>query len=220
MRGLVKIEAANHEEAALAETRLKLAHLLLLEKKFDEAVAQTKAALDADQYEFAAFYLRAQIYEAKGNHEEANRVREEADSAVRRQTEKERLSGKGKPEIDPRVLFLSDTLWNGDSGYPAFPSEIEAILEARSSALSPVEYESLAMAYLSQGKISEAKQQWDKALAADSTVDNATGHSNLGRQLLKAGVIGDALPHLRRAYELDPQNLTYRLDYEMAKEKP
>jgi hypothetical protein len=41
-------------------------------------------------------------------------------------------------------------------------------------------------------------------------VDSAVGHSNLGQELLKAGAVTDALSYVRRAYELDPQNLTYR----------
>jgi tetratricopeptide (TPR) repeat protein len=89
VRRLVRIQAANHEEGALAETRLRLAHVLLLGKKYDEAVNQTRAALDADQYEFSALYLRAEILDAKGDHDQAIKARDEAATAIRREAEKE-----------------------------------------------------------------------------------------------------------------------------------
>lgn len=219
MRQLIKTQAANHEEGVLAETRLKFAHVLLLEKKYDEAIAQTKAALDADQYDFPAFYLRAEVLDAKGDHDQAGKVRDEAASAIRKQADKEYAADKKRPDIDPRVLFLNDTLWNEKSGHPAFPSEIVSILEPRIATLSAPERVELATAYFTQGRAAEGKQQWEKAMATDSTTDNPVGHWNLGQELLNAGAVNDAFPHLQRAYELDPQNLTYRMDYERAREK-
>jgi tetratricopeptide (TPR) repeat protein len=219
MRQLIKTQAANHEEHSLAETRLKLAHVLLLEKKYEEAVGQTKAALEADQYEFCALYLRAEILDAKGDHGQAIKTRDEAGSAIRKQADKEYSSNKRRPEIDPRVLFLNDTLWNKEAGYSAFPSEILSILEPRATTLSAPERVELATAYFALGRVSDARLQWEKAIATDPAIDNAVGHANLGQELMKAGAFSDALRHLQRAYELDPQNLTYRMDYQMVAEK-
>jgi tetratricopeptide (TPR) repeat protein len=215
---MVKIEAASHEEHALAETHLKLAHVLLLEKKYDEAIGETKSALDADQNAFVALYLRAEIYDSKGDRDQARKTRDLASSAIDKQTATElsKLPKKGSPEIDPRVLFLTDTLWNGESGYPALPSEIVTILEPRLASLSALERIMLATAYFALGQWQEGKQQWEKAIATDSKTDTAVSHANLGQELLKAGDSSDALPHLRHAYELDPQNVTYRMDYETA----
>jgi tetratricopeptide (TPR) repeat protein len=220
IRQLIKTQAANHEELSVAETRLKLAHVLLLEKKYEEAIGQTKAALEADQYEFCALYLRAEILDANGDHGQAVKARDEAGSAIRKQADKEYSQNKKRPEIDPRVLFLNDKLWNERSGQPAFPSEIVSILEPRVAALSTGERVELATAYFALGRVLEAKQQWEKAIASDQTADNAVGHSNLGQELLKARAVNDALPHLRRAYELDPENLTYRIEYEQVRGDP
>lgn len=85
IRGMVKIEAAHGEEHALAETRMKLAHILLLDKKYDEALVQAKAALDADHNELAAFYLQAEIYDAKGEHDQANKIRANAAATVQKE---------------------------------------------------------------------------------------------------------------------------------------
>jgi tetratricopeptide (TPR) repeat protein len=219
MSELAKGQAERHEEGYLAELHLKLAHILLLEKKYDEAVAQTKSALDADQYQFTAFYLRAQVYEANGDANAARKARDDAIAAIGKQATKEKLSGKERSEIDPRVLFLNDTLWNKESGYPAFPLEIVSILEPRIASLSTAERVALSSSYLALGRVNAAKEQWERAIAADPAADNAAGHANLGRELLKAGAVSEALPHLQRAYELDPQNVTYRTDYEMMREK-
>lgn len=221
LRQMVKIEAKNHSENALAEMYLDLAHVLLVERKYDEAIAETKAALDADNTDFVALYLRAEIYDAKGDLDEANSTRAAAGATIQKEAAAEfsKSPKKNRPQIDPRVIFLTDTLWNGDSGYPALPSEIVSILTPRLNSLSGPERVVLATAYFAQGWVSKGKQQWEKAIAVDPTADNAVGQANLGRDLLKADDVRDAVRHLRRAYELDPQNLTYQIDYRAATRK-
>lgn len=217
--GMVKIEAAHGEEHALAETRMKLAHILLLDKKYDEALVQAKAALEADRHEFAAFYLQAEICDAKGEHDQANKMRANAAATVQKEAASEAGWKKSKPDMDARVLFLSDTLWNAQSGYPAFPSEIVSILEPRAAALSAFERVELASAYFALGSVVSGKQQWERAIASDSQIDNAVSHSNLGEELVKAGAFDDAFPHLRKAYELDPQNTTFRMEYDAVRQR-
>jgi len=221
IKSLVKSAAQGHAETLLADLHLRLARALMLEKDYASAVAETQAALDANNTEFVALYLRAQIYDAKDDHESASRTRELASSAVQKQAANEfsKLPQKDRPRLDPRVIFLTDTLWNGDSGYPALPSEIVSILEPRVDSLSAYERVTLATAYFALRRVPEAKSQWEKAIAMDSKIDTAKSNANLGRELLKAGSFSDALPHLRRAYELDPQNMTYRTDYELAQRK-
>jgi len=219
-RKLIKIQADNHQETLLAATHLKLAHVLLAEKKYDEAVVHTRLALEADQYEFIAFYVRASIYDAKGDSENARKAREDGASAIAREAAKERSPARNSAEpSDPRIAFLTDELWNEHPGYPALPAEIVSILETRSTSLSTVEHVALATAYFALNKIPEAKRQWEKAIENDPKADTAASHANLGRELVKAGALRDALPHLRRAYELDPQNLTYRTEYDALREK-
>jgi tetratricopeptide (TPR) repeat protein len=221
LKRLANIQAEHHEEGYLAEIHLKLARALMLEKQWDVAVDETRAALEADNTEFAALYLCAEIYDAKGDHEPARKMRDTASSAIQRQANSEfsKVPEKDRPQVDPRVIFLTDTLWNGESGYPALPSEIVSILEPRADSLSAYERLILATACFALKRVPEAKAQWEKAIAMDSKLDTAKSNANLGRDLLKAGAFSDALPHLRRAYELDPQNMTYRTDYELAQRK-
>lgn len=216
---MVKIEAAHGAEHALAETRMKLAHILLLDKKYDDAFVQAKAALDADHNEFAAFYLQAEICDAKGDHAQADRIRKNAAAAIQQAAASEAAGKKEPNDGDPRVLFLSDTLWNEQSGHPAFPSEIISILEPRMATLSGFERVELASAYFALGRVVSGKQQWEKAIASGPEFDNAVNHSNLGEELLRSGALDDAFPHLRRAYELDPQNVTFRMEYDAARQR-
>jgi len=219
IKNMVKIQATHGEEHALAESRMKLAHVLLLEKKFDEAALQAEAALEADHNEFAAFYLQAEIADARGDHDQANKIRDTGAASIQKETASESGWKKNKPDMDPRVLFLNDTIWNTDSGYPAFPTEIISILEPRVSALSPYERVDLAMAYFAVGRVPSGKEQWEKAIASNSQIDNAVSHANLGEQLVIANAFDDALPHFRRAYELDPQNTTFRKEYEAVRQR-
>ena len=219
IKSMVKIESAHGGEHALAELKMKLAHILLLEKKSDDAAQQAKAALEADRNEFAALYMQAEIADARGDHDQANKIRGAAGTTIQKQAESDPGWKKNKLDIDPRVVFLNDTIWNEDSGYPAFPTEIISILEPRVGSLSPFERVDLATAYFAVGRISSGREQWEKAIASDSSIDNAVSQNNLGQELVKASAFDDALPHLRRAYELDPQNTTFRKEYDAIRQR-
>ena len=216
---MVKIEAANGEEHALAETRLKLAHILLLDKKYDDALLQAKGALDADHNEFAALYMQTEIYDAKGDQDQAAKIRANAAQTIQKEAASDAGWKKSKPDMDARVLFLNDPLWNEQSGYPAFPNEIVSILEPRIAVLSVFERVELASAYFALGKVASGKEQWEKAISSDAQLDNAVSHFSLGDELVKASAFDDALPHLQRAYELDPQNTTYRTEYDAVRQR-
>jgi tetratricopeptide (TPR) repeat protein len=219
VRSMVKIEAQNKEEHALAKIRLKLAHALMLDKKYDDAITQSKAALEADHNQFAALYLEAEIYDAKQDHTQATKIRNDAEAAIR----KEMISEGARKNIselgDPRVAFLFDGIWNEDSEDPAMPGEMVTILEPRLTSLSALERIALASAYFALGRVRDAKEQWEKSFSSDTKLDTAVSHARLGEQLVKASALTDALAHFQRAYELDPQNTTFRMEYEAVRQK-
>lgn len=131
----------------------------------------------------------------------------EASSGWISETEAQALNsnepGKKNEVMDPRFLFLNDTLWNesdsgwddgpGESGYQAFPSEIISILEPRISSLTASERVELAVTYFAIGRVPSGKEQWEKAIASDSQADNAVGQHNLGEELVKGHAFDDAL---------------------------
>jgi tetratricopeptide (TPR) repeat protein len=213
VRKMVDIERKFGAQRALAETQLKLAHILLLEKKYDDAIELTQAALSADHTAFVGLYLQAQIYDAKGERDRASRVRQDASTQINKEATSENLKG-GAAEIDPRVVFLQDRLWNDRFDYPALPSEVIGILEPRLARLSTVERLMLAWAYFASGRSEDGKREWESALLADPKMNTAQANFQLGQQLLKTNLAAEALPHFQRAYELDPQNTTFRLQYE------
>ncbi len=87
------------------------------------------------------------------------------------------------------------------------------------SSLSGFERIELASAYFALGRVQNGKEQWEKAMASDPKIENAVTHSNLGEELVKAGAFEDAFSHLRRAYELDPQNATFRMEYDAVRQR-
>ena len=56
-------------------------------------------------------------------------------------------------------------------------------------------------------------------MAADADLDNPVGNASLGEELVRAGDLAGALSHLQRAYELDPQNTTYRMDFDAIRQR-
>lgn len=212
---LVEIEQKNHEEHSLARKHLKLARILKMQKKWNDAVAQTKKALEVDKNGLGALFFQAQIYDAAGNPGEAAKSRQLATDSILKLSADSHFNN-GKEKIDPRLMFLRESLFDSDSEESSFPSEIVSILEPRLATLSAYERIILADVYLDLNKFAEATKQWDQALSADPSLDNAIAHGNFGQRLLGYGRSSEALPHLKRAYELNPQNMTYRVDYERA----
>ena len=112
-----------------------------------------------------------------------------------------------------KTIFSQANLWPWEDG------EIVSILESRIDSLSAYERVELATAYFALGRVPSGQQQWEKAIASSSNVDTALSHFNLGEELRKTGALDGALLHLRRAYELDPQNSTFRMEYNTVRER-
>jgi len=217
VKGLVAIEAKNHSEHSLAQTHLKLARLFMTSKKWDAAVSETAAALEADNNGLGALYLRAEIYDTSGRHKQADECRTEAQKAITKLAKDSKSTGLDKT-FDMRLLFLTETPEDSKFASESFPAEVLSILEPRMMSLSPEERIALAYAYLELGREGDATEQWAQGVAAGPFLDNAVAHAGFGQRLLRLGFPMDALPHLKRAYELDPQNTTYRIDYETTKQ--
>ena len=141
----------------------------------------------------------------------ADQARQAATAAVNHLVKKENPTGL---DIDPRLAFLVSSNDDTQGANSAFAIEILSILEPRVANLTSTERVTLAETYLDLGRIHEAMQQWEKALSMNPKLDTAAVHGLLGERLVKLNAPQEALPHLRRAYELDPQNLTFSIDFE------
>ncbi len=216
-QSLNKVEKKFHSDHYAAELHGHLAQVLMMEGKYDLAIAQTQAELDADASQISAYYLRARIYRTEGKNESSDKARKDASAtiaALLRQEPKADLADVG----DPQVLFLAQSSDETETNEIKFSSEIISLLNGRNNPpLTPMEHVVLAEAYFDLGNIDAGKAEWETAIKFNPKFDNAVAHHRLGSALLKAQRTADARPHLRKAYELDPQNMTYRTDYESAK---
>jgi len=218
--GMVEVEKKFQSEHALAAIHLKLARCLAAEKKWDDAVEQTKLALNADKEAYQALFLKAQILEAKGDFKTANQVRTDVMSALSKQIAAAGAGADVKKAItDPRfILLMNDDDDSTDLAPLTFAGEVVAAGSINEGRLSAFERLLYGNALAENGRVDDADQQWNKAIASDRRLDNARVQAQIGQRLLSLGSGSKAAPHLRRAYELDPLNMTYRIDFERAKE--
>ncbi len=86
--------------------------------------------------------------------------------------------------------------------------------QLREGTLKPVEQFTLGERYCEVGRVDECKKLELAAMQAVPDFDKAKLEHSLGLAFAKAGRVPDVKEHFRVAYELAPQNLTYRMDYE------
>ena len=209
---LIRVEQKFQSEHSLAQMHLKLARALIQLGKPGDAIPETRDAVAVDKSEFAALYLRAQAYEAAGDPTSAQKTRDAVMGAV--------TAGFSKDEIqrtrqfgDPRLGVLLADEYTSDFAPLNFSSEVIRLLENRAERLTATEKVVLAHALIDTGSTEGGRALWESVFAEES-FNTAQAHAAIARALLKTGDRVHALPHLRRAYELDPLNLTYRIDYE------
>jgi len=208
---LIKVEQNFHSEHSLAQMHLKLARALIQVGKPDEAIPETRVALDVDKNAFMSLYIRAQAYEAADDTVNAQKTRDGVITAITAGVSKQELRTANKFG-DPRVAIL---LKGDSSDFSAldFSSEVIRLLADRSEPLTAIEKLALAQALIDTGATEQGRTLWE-SLFMDKSFDTAQAHAVIAAALLKAGDRAHALPHLRRAYELDPLNTTYRMDYD------
>ena len=72
----------------------------------------------------------------------------------------------------------------------------------------------LGFADCTLGRAAECNTRVEAAFRADGELNTAKAQHNLAEALVGAHDSGTADEHFLQAYELDPQNTTYRIDYE------
>ncbi len=94
--------------------------------------------------------------------------------------------------------------------------EIITLLEPQivTGRLKPMDLMLLGVSYCSVGRFPECKQQSRAALSLSKKLDTGQNHHTLGESLKKSGDATGAAEEFEQAYQRDPQNMTYRMDYE------
>jgi len=209
-----QIQGATHDDPTLAKLHCELARDYVAQRKFAEAlneIGEASAANPDNRIEYE--YLRASVLDAEGQLDEAKAIRVQAGKDVQSEMMKERQDAAMKGTMAyPEALFMS---FEDDELTSAH--EVIGLLEPVRGSLKVMDEMSLGMAFCTVGNAPECKALVEDVIRSDSKFNNPTSNYNLAKALMKAHDPVGAAGHFRQAYELDPENMTYRMDFEDAK---
>ena len=212
-----KMQEATHQEPSLAKLYCQLAQVYVGVKEYAKAISELDSAEQANSDNKINYeYLRAHIYEASGQLDRANALRSQASKEVRD------LMKKAPKDADmeaylayPESFFMSfeeDDLSSAQEIIACYSTLPPASLKA-------MDMLTLGMAYCTVGKADQCISYVESAFRVGGKLNRAENHHKLAEALLEAHDSRGALRHFQAAYELDPVNTTYRLDYEAAKSR-
>jgi tetratricopeptide (TPR) repeat protein len=194
----------NKNDPLLANQRashfVTLAKLQISRTEFKEAEASLDEALRLDPNGLYAYIVRAQLLEKEGQIPQAQAQRKKAESAVAELMKKEKKSSFVPSQ--PLAIFVEND-----------PQETVRILETSKEHLTSIERMMLALAYFDLGRRDEGLAQLDKFFE-DPKLITAQAHFTFAEALKKARLNQEAEQQYRKAYEMDPENTTYRYEYE------
>jgi len=179
-----------------------LAKLQIDHSELAEAATDLDKALQLDPNGLYAYLVRAQLLEKKGQIPEAQAQRKKAESAVIELMKKEKKSSFVLVPSQPLAIFVEND-----------PQETVRILEPSKEHLTSIERMMLALACFDLGKKDEGLTQLDKFFE-DPKFITAQAHFTFAEALKKARLNQEAEQQYRKAYEMDPENTTYRYEYE------
>ena len=185
----------------LSKQLTDLARVQIEHGKFGEADETLTRAIQADPQTFYAYLLRARIFERKGQPAEAEAQRQKAKTLLAEQTQKEKNhSGEFS---QPLILYVLDD-----------PLEVMRILNSSNTQLTPTDRSILAGAYFDLGRVNDAVSEFERGLKEDPQFATAQTHFIFAEALKKAKLNQKAEEQYRKAYEMDPENMTYSYEYE------
>jgi hypothetical protein len=99
--------------------------------------------------------------------------------------------------------------------------EVITLLEPQiaTGRLKPMDLMLLGVSYCSVDRISDCKRQSQAVMSSSKKLDTGKNHHLLGESLKKSGDATGAAEEFEQAYQREPQNTTYRMDYEAARAK-
>jgi tetratricopeptide (TPR) repeat protein len=184
---------------SLSTQLTKLARIQIKHGKLREAAESLDKAIQADPQDVYAYLLRARVLELEGRVSEAAIQRKKAESIVADETRKEKK--ESSPFSTPLIWFVVDD-----------EDEIIRILETQNER-TVSDREILALAYWETGHKDEAVAELKTALK-NLKLNTAFDNFSLAEALRKVELNQKAQEYYRKAYELDPENRTYRYEYE------
>ena len=194
----------------IAAYKLSLARSLIERQRYKEASVLLDAAVASDPY---ARMLRAQMFDKQG---EIDKAIVETGEVRRRVLEELKSDPKLKEVTDPLTAMAAvESDWQ----------DVIRLLEPvkASGRLLIMDHRILGEAYLRVGRKTEGVKQIHAAfsLAAASSHSlskSAKAQFSAAELLAQFGASEHAAKYYQKAYELDPQNVTYRLQYEASRQ--
>jgi tetratricopeptide (TPR) repeat protein len=178
--------------------------LQIARKEYSDAQASTKTAIQLDASHIYAYLVCAQALEQQGRADQAAQERNRAQEILNQLSAKDRNS----PGLAvPLAIFVDDD-----------PKEIVRLLEPAIPRLTSLERTQLATAYFTLGRPIEGEAEFQKVFE-EPKWNTAQVHRLYAQLLQQAGWLQKAKRECSRAYEMDPENLTFKYEYEKLRQQ-
>jgi tetratricopeptide (TPR) repeat protein len=178
---------------------ISLAKLQLKRKEFPEALASAATAIQLNPDAPYAYLVRAQAMHLQGRDAQATTERNKAETYIKQAMAKD----KKPPDLAvPLAIFIDDDA-----------PELIRLLEPEEKTLSAFEKMLLATAYFAVGTPEIGEAEFNKSLE-DPKMNTAEVHFTLAGLLRQAQWTEKAVKEYSTAYAMDPENVTYKYEYE------
>jgi tetratricopeptide (TPR) repeat protein len=213
-----RMQEATHEERSLSNLYCGLATVYEDQKNYSAAIAALDSAQRATPDDKISYeYRTASIYEASGQLDKANNLREQAEKELNIEMNK----GPKVPEMEeylayPEVLMFAADDDDDDPDDLLYLAQetIAFYAPLRPTSLKAMDILTLGMAYCRVGMADQCRSRVESAFHLGVKLDRAEAHHTLAESLSALHDSQGAFEHFQRAYELDPMNLTYQMDFE------
>jgi tetratricopeptide (TPR) repeat protein len=228
-----KLKAKEHlriidgHDTVLSGLHQQFAQVYLTEGKLEKAIEEEDLAQKSDPDSFEAAMVEAMLYDHMGAIDKSKAVidgvHEKVLELMSQAKDLSQENDQDKNKVLSKVSRWENVMALGRGG-EEFHDDDDAMAptaiwylepQLRAGTLKPLEEMALGRRYCEVGRIDECEKTQVTAMQADPELHTARAEHSLGVAMFKPKGPVAAKEHFRVAYELDPQNLTYRMDYQL-----
>jgi tetratricopeptide (TPR) repeat protein len=191
-------------DPALSARFAHLARVQIEHGKYPEADATLNRAIQADPQNYYAYLLRGRLLERKNQSKEAEVQRQRAKDLLAETIKREKDNFPGIASSQPLIWFVLP--------YEDF-QEIVRLYKSLAVPLMTPDRVILSAVYLEMGQTENAVAELNQ-LVINQEYDDARFHFGIAEVFKKAKPLEKAEEYYRKAYEMDPENVTYAYEYE------
>lgn len=203
-------------DVVLSNLHQSVAKIYFAEGDFEKAISEEEAAQKSESDSVEAGMTEAMLYSRMGAPAKSKAIIDSLRQRVIQMLSQEKdnktiYQFTSRPE---NLLLLGGV--DDDHGDMASTAIWYLEPQLKAGSLKAAEEMALGKDFCTTGRIDECEKTEMLAMRADPQFHTARAEHDLARALLKGKEAAAAREHFRSAYELDPENLTYRLDYEVS----